>query len=84
MGLQELAQMHREASPVVAQKPLQAIMLWYADLDVNLEQRINYRCPSCGVSLTMSLEEFVEKDSNEDLRCQECRGELEERGGPMA
>lgn len=85
MNLKDLVSAHRANSPLLATKPPEALLLWYADLGLEVwDEEVRYHCPSCGTLLTMPVEEFVHRDSNEDLRCDVCRGELEERGGPMA
>lgn len=85
MNLKDLLTAHRANSPILAKKPPEALLLWYADLGLEVwDEAVRYHCPSCGKPLTMPVEEFVHRDSNEDLRCDDCRGELEERGGPMA
>ncbi|MCS7206398.1 MAG: hypothetical protein NZ951_00420 [Dehalococcoidia bacterium] len=85
MNLKELVSAHRAHSPRLSGKPLEAVLLWYADLGLEVwDEEVRYHCPSCGIVLTVPVEEFVVRDSNEDLRCDACRGELEERGGPMA
>ncbi|GBD11372.1 hypothetical protein HRbin23_01035 [bacterium HR23] len=85
MNLKELVSAHRANSPRLSAKPPEALLLWYADLGLEVwDEEVRYHCPSCGTPLTMLVEEFVHRDTNEDLRCEGCRGELEERGGPMA
>jgi len=84
MDTEQLVKLHQGRSPTLSHKPRTELLLWYADLDLRVvREKVEYRCPECGTSLTMPLEEFLERDSSDDLRCSDCRGELEERGGAM-
>lgn len=84
MDTEQLLRLHRRTSAALSHKPRSELLLWYADLDVQVSgNKVRYRCPVCGTGLAMPLEEFVERDSSDDLRCGDCRGELEERGGGM-
>jgi hypothetical protein len=83
MDLAELAKLHREMSPNIARWPVEELLLWYADLGVEVGERVGYHCPGCGTSLSTSLDEFIHRDSSEDLKCDACRGDVEERRGPM-
>jgi|FaiFalFF_MnMetaG_3_1042247.scaffolds.fasta_scaffold00381_13 predicted RNA-binding Zn-ribbon protein involved in translation (DUF1610 family) len=85
MNIHDLIREHRTHSPLLAQRPPEALLLWYADLALEVHNTsVHYRCPGCGTPQSMPVEEFVYRDSNEDLWCDTCRGDLEERGGPMA
>ncbi|MBI3954288.1 MAG: hypothetical protein HY330_07225 [Chloroflexi bacterium] len=83
MDLRELASDHRGMSAVLAKWQPGQILLWYADLDVRVSNdTVSYRCPHCGSKTAMRVEEFIHQDTNLDLYCSECRGELSDRGGP--
>lgn len=84
MTIDELIQRHQEVSPRLRGLLPEEVFLWYADLVVEMEgeDRLSYYCPRCGVRLKITLDEFLCHDDNKDLRCSECRGDLEERGGP--
>lgn len=84
MTPEDLALMHQEMSPTLAVVPKEQVLLWYADLGLEVQgHRVAYRCPTCGKELKRAMEEFLERDSSADLRCGFCRGDTEERGGPM-
>ncbi|MBM3947515.1 MAG: hypothetical protein FJ315_09005 [SAR202 cluster bacterium] len=84
MDLRQLAAEHSEMSNTLSRWKPQQILLWYADLDASVQgENVAYRCPHCGANTSMRVEEFVSQDTNLDLYCNDCRGELEERGGPM-
>jgi hypothetical protein len=82
--LAALAQAHRESSQGLTQRPLEALLLWYADLglevDEDLEQ-VEYHCPGCGTPMTMALGLFLLTKGNTDLRCVSCGGDPADRGG---
>ena len=81
---EDLAVMHQETSPTLSSMPREQVILWYADLGLEVhEHRVTYHCPSCGKELSRVVEEFLERDSSADLRCSFCRGDVDERGGPM-
>jgi predicted RNA-binding Zn-ribbon protein involved in translation (DUF1610 family) len=78
----QLATLHQARSLRLARKPRKHMLLWYADLNVQVSRRaVEYQCPECGSSLSMPTEEFIERESSSDLRCNPCRGFHEERGG---
>ena len=84
MDTEQLVRLHRRSSPALSNRPETELLLWYADLNLCVSgENVEYRCPECGTGLIMALEEFLERDSSEDLRCDDCRGELAERGGAM-
>ncbi len=83
MDLRELASEHRSMSHTLSKWKPQQILLWYADLDVRVDgESVAYLCPHCGAKAAMRVEEFIHQDTDLDLYCNECRGELDERGGP--
>ncbi len=85
MSPKELAELHQRTSRVVAQKPFREVLLWYADLGLVVQgEQVEYHCPGCGTRLSMFVEEFIEQDDNAHLKCDTCRGPVEERGGPLA
>lgn len=82
--MRHLAMLHKRLSPRLARKRTREMLLWYADLDLSLSRKtVHYRCPDCGKALTMPQDEFLERDSSNDLRCGYCRGELGERSGGL-
>ena len=84
MDTEELAKLHQRSCPTLALRPMAELLLWYADLDLRLlGEVVRYRCPECGILLNMPVGEFLERDSSIDLRCNDCRGEPEERVGAM-
>jgi DNA-directed RNA polymerase subunit RPC12/RpoP len=84
MDPMQLAELHRRRSPRLSHTPTREMLLWYADMDLQVSKRVvNYRCPECGRELSVPSEEFLERDSRDDLRCSDCRGDVEERGGEM-
>ncbi len=84
MTPEDLALMHQEMSRTLATMPKEQVLLWYADLGLEVQgQKVTYLCPSCGKEMRRVMEEFLERDSSADLRCSFCRGDVEERGGPM-
>jgi hypothetical protein len=84
MDMKKLAEAHKEACATLWEAPVELLLLWYADLGLEVEGgRVAYHCPGCGTRRNMALDEFLLRDSSDDLRCNECRGYLEERGGPM-
>lgn len=84
MDTKQLAMLHKRTCPTLLLRPDEELLIWYADLDLSISgENVHYRCPECSLRLSMPLEEFVEHDSSIELRCSECRGEREERGGGM-
>jgi predicted RNA-binding Zn-ribbon protein involved in translation (DUF1610 family) len=84
MAMTELARQHRLVCPTLALRPVEELVLWYSDIDLSLSGRnITYRCPECGIVMTIPQEEFMERDSSLELRCNNCRGEPDERSGGM-
>lgn len=83
MDLQELMAHHRRLNPVLAARRDEEVTLWYADLGVEVRgEMVSYHCPRCGLRLRSMVDEFIHSDSNSELRCDQCRGDPEERGGP--
>jgi len=83
LDLEGLMAHHRQINPVLAARREEEVTLWYADLGVEvLDEMVSYQCPRCGRPLAVLVDEFVHLDSNSELRCDECRGFPEERGGP--
>lgn len=84
-SVENLVERHRQMAPRLAERRRECTVLWYADLGVEVEseEAVRYYCTGCGVPLSMYLEEFLHRDSNDDLRCERCRGDIEERGGPV-
>lgn len=75
---------HKMACPTLTFRSVEELLVWYAYLDLRVSRdSVNYRCPECGLKLSMPLEEFLEHDSSLELRCSDCRGDREERGGAM-
>ncbi len=84
MDLRTMARMHQEVSRSLSHRPLELLLLWYADLGLQVddsEERVNYLCPVCGKPLSIPLESFLSMDDRRDPRCDECWGSTEERGG---
>jgi hypothetical protein len=82
MDVEQLAMKHRLACTALSMRPIEELALWYADLDIRLVgDAVSYRCPECGLKVMMPLIEFLECDSSLQLRCSDCRGSREERGG---
>ena len=84
MDTEQLAMQHKKACPTLTLRPIEELLVWYADLDLRVSRdSVNYRCPECGLKLLMPIGEFLEHDSSLELRCGDCRGDCEERGGAM-
>ena len=84
MDTRQLAKLHRTRAPRLSRRPTKQVLLWYADLDLHVSKRVvDYRCPECGKEISMPSEEFLERDSSDDLRCSDCRGDVDERVGEM-
>jgi hypothetical protein len=75
LTVEELAARHQEHSPFLAGRPRRFVLLWYADrgVEVRAEDQVRYHCPVCGKLQTLPLEEFLELESDVDMRCSACR-----------
>jgi len=84
MTLTELMSYHREMNDVVRGLTDSALRSWYEKLGLTItEEKVSLNCPGCGAPVSKSIHEFIHYDSDEELVCNSCRGELEERGGAM-
>lgn len=84
MTIQELIEQHKISSHELSEKRNDEILLWYADLGVQMRDNlVVYHCPRCGRQVTTSIESFISQGSNDQLLCDTCRGDLEERGGAL-
>ena len=84
MDMRTLAQKHQEACKTLEHAPHEALLLWYADLGVEVDDEgdaVDFHCPKCGARRTMALELFVCIDERADLRCRDCWGDPGEHGG---
>lgn len=74
MDMLTLATKHQETCKALSRKPRADLLLWYADLGVEVddnEEVVDYHCPICGRRRTMPLELFVCVGERTDLRCSE-------------
>lgn len=84
MSIEELLREHRKVAHVARRWGEEALLLWYADLGVEVEgERVSYLCPRCGVSQATTVHEFVYHETSEALICITCRGDVEERAGAL-
>ncbi|MBI4233444.1 MAG: hypothetical protein HY686_03290 [Chloroflexi bacterium] len=84
MDMKTLARVHQESCRALADRPLEELLLWYADLGLEVHEareEVAYHCPRCGTRIPMALGLFLLLDSNADLRCAECGGDPADRGG---
>jgi uncharacterized protein with PIN domain len=62
MTPEDLALMHQEMSRTLSAQPKEQVLLWYADLGLEVQgQRVAYRCPTCGKEMRRVMEEFLER-----------------------
>lgn len=84
MDLRTLAKMHQETARSLSHRPVEIMLLWYADLGLEVDdadERVQYHCPVCGKPMNIPLEAFLSMDDRRDPRCDECWGSTDERGG---
>jgi len=85
LSLHDLAKRHQDNTPSVARMTDGEVLLWYADLNVEVQgERVRYLCPKCGTVMATPVEEFVHYEWNDDaLLCLPCRGDPEERNAGL-
>ena len=74
--LDELATLHQETSSFLAGRPREFVLLWYADRDVQIgaDGHVQHQCPTCNRTVSRAQEEFLELESDQELRCSACSG----------
>lgn len=84
MSYEELVREHRKVAHVARRWGEEALHVWYADLGLQVDgDQVSYHCPQCGVAQATTVHEFVYTETNDALRCYDCRGEVEERAGAL-
>ncbi|MBI2935951.1 MAG: hypothetical protein HYY31_03980 [Chloroflexi bacterium] len=84
MDMRSLAKLHQETCRTLSHRPIEALLLWYADLGLEVDEaaeRIHYHCPKCGKRIAMDLNHFLYLDKSLALRCNDCWGDRQELGG---
>ncbi len=82
--LELLAERHFELCHSESPTHRAELIIWYADVAVTLDGDIvRYKCPECGKETSAKIEEFVQHETRGGLLCENCRGEVEERGGAL-
>jgi hypothetical protein len=84
MEIKALAQAHQESCRSLAQDPLEAVLLWYADLGLEVDEEqeeVLYHCPRCGGERRLPTGLFLLLESNARLLCVGCGGDPADRGG---